>query len=82
MSQDTSVSLDNRSASFVEEQVRAGRYDSADDVLQTSLRLMEDHEVKVRALQDALIEGERSGEPTSFDFEAFIASKQDTDRPA
>lgn len=31
---------------------------------------------KVQALQDALIEGEQSGDPQPFDFDAFKASKR------
>lgn len=31
---------------------------------------------KVQALQDALIEGEQSGEPQPFDFDAFKARKR------
>ena len=31
---------------------------------------------KVKALQDVLIEGEQSGEPRPFDFEAFKARKR------
>lgn len=40
------------------------------------LRLLEEHETKVRVLQDALVAGERSGEPTLFDFDAFKARKR------
>lgn len=39
------------------------------------LQLSEEYEAKVEALRSALIEGERSGPPTSFDFDAFIADK-------
>ncbi len=34
---------------------------------------LEELEAKVKALQDALIAGEESGEPRLFDFEAFNA---------
>jgi hypothetical protein len=30
---------------------------------------------KLEALRAALVEGEQSGKPTQFDFEAFIATK-------
>ncbi|WP_256469751.1 type II toxin-antitoxin system ParD family antitoxin [Pleomorphomonas sp. NRK KF1] len=46
---------------------------SASDVVRAGLRLLEEHEAKVKALQDALIAGEDSGEPQPFDFEAFKA---------
>jgi antitoxin ParD1/3/4 len=40
------------------------------------LRLLEDHKTRVRALEAALVEGENSGEPRPFDFDAFKARKR------
>jgi antitoxin ParD1/3/4 len=37
------------------------------------LRLLEEHEIKVKALQDALNAGLQSGEPRPFDSEAFLS---------
>lgn len=49
---------------------------SASDVVRAGLRLLEEHEARVNALRDALIEGEASGQATPFDFDAFIAGKK------
>jgi antitoxin ParD1/3/4 len=76
MAKNTSMSLGDHFASFIDRQVRAGRYGSASDVVRAGLRLLEEHEARVRALQDALIAGEQSGEPEPFDFEAFKARKK------
>lgn len=76
MAQNTSVSLGDHFADFISTQVNAGRYNSASDVVRAGLRLLEEHEAKVHALREALIAGEVSGTPTSFDFEAFIAKKK------
>lgn len=55
-------------------QVQSGRYGSAGDVVWAGLRLLEAHETRVKkALQDALIAGEQSGDPPPFDFEEFAA---------
>jgi antitoxin ParD1/3/4 len=75
-SRNTSVYLGEHFAGFIDEQVRAGRYGTASDVVRAGLRLLEDHETKVRALEAALLEGERSGESRPFDFDAFKARKR------
>ncbi len=69
----TSVSLGNHYTDFVNAQVQTGRYGSASEVLRAGLRLLEEQEVKVKALQAALIAGEESGPPVAFDNEAFLA---------
>jgi antitoxin ParD1/3/4 len=78
MSKDTSFSLGEHFNSFVEAQVGQGRYSSASDVVRAGLRLLEEQEAKLEALRAALIEGERSGPSTPFDFDAFIATKRDS----
>ena len=76
MPRNTSVTLGEHFSSFISEQLKAGRYGSTSDVVRAGLRLLEEHEAKVRALQEALIAGEESGEPQPFDFEAFKARKR------
>lgn len=72
MSRNTSVSLGTHFASFINAQVQGGRYGTASDVVRAGLRLLEEHESKVKALQDALNAGLQSGEPRSFDSGAFL----------
>lgn len=72
----TSFSLGEHFNSFVEEQVKEGRYGNASDVMRAALRLLEEREARLAALRAALIEGERSGPSKPFDFEAFIAHKR------
>ncbi len=76
MARNTSISLGDHFAGFIDEQVQGGRYGSASDVVRAGLRLLEEHEAKLRALRAALVEGEESGAPSAFDFEGFIASKK------
>ena len=76
MPKNTSMSLGDHFADFIDSQVQTGRYGSASDVVRAGLRMLEEHETKVKALQDALIEGEQSGEPTEFDFDDFKARKR------
>jgi antitoxin ParD1/3/4 len=82
MSKNTSVVLGDHFTNFIERQVEQGRYGSASDVMRAGLRLLEEHEMKVEALRAALIEGERSGDSTPFDFDGFIARKRKGETPA
>lgn len=72
----TSVSLGKHFTGFIDSQVQGGRYGSASEVIRAGLRLLEEHESKVKALQNALNAGLESGEPRPFDFEAFKADKR------
>ena len=73
MSRTISVALDAHCLNFIDAQVQGGRYDSASDVIRAGLRLLEEQEAKVQVLQDALHAGCASGEPRSFDSEAFLS---------
>lgn len=77
VSRNTSVSLGDHFAGFIEKQIASGRYGTASDVVRAALRLLEEQETKLAALQAALIEGERSGPPEAVDFEAFLAGKRE-----
>ncbi|CAH0497358.1 type II toxin-antitoxin system ParD family antitoxin [Novosphingobium sp. CECT 9465] len=72
MPRNTSVTIGEHFTDFISTQVKTGRYGSASDVVRAGLRLLEDYEAKVRALEQALIEGEESGEPQPFDFDEFL----------
>ena len=72
MGRNTSVALGEHFVSFIDAQVQGGRYGSASDVVRAGLRLLEEHEAKVLALQDALKAGHESGKPRAFDSEEFL----------
>ncbi|MFZ4072104.1 MAG: type II toxin-antitoxin system ParD family antitoxin [Caulobacterales bacterium] len=77
MAKNTSITLGDHFADFIDQQVERGRFGSASEVVRAGLRLLEEHEAKVRALQDALIAGEQSGPPTEFDSGAFLQRMRD-----
>lgn len=72
MARNTSFALGDHFSGFVEAQVAAGRFSSVSEVVRAGLRLLEEREAKVKALQEALIAGEESGEPQEFDSDAFL----------
>jgi antitoxin ParD1/3/4 len=78
MTRNTSVSLGEHFAGFIDTQVHSGRYGSASDVVRAGLRLLEEHEAKVKTLQDALLAGENSGTPRPFDSKAFLRRMRTT----
>ncbi|ONG53218.1 antitoxin [Pseudoroseomonas deserti] len=76
MARNTSMSLGDHFAEFIDRQVEGGRYGSASDVVRAGLRLLEENEAKLAALQAALVDGEKSGPATAFDFDAFLDRKR------
>lgn len=75
MNRNTSVSLGDHFASFVDDSVRSGRYGSASEVIRAGLRLLEAEETRLTALRAALDDGENSGTPVDIDFDAFLAAR-------
>ena len=53
MSKNTSFSLGDHFITFVDSQVKRGRYGSASDVVRAGLRLLEEQEAKLAALRAA-----------------------------
>lgn len=73
MSRNTSVALGQHFTSFIDAQIQGGRHGTASDVVRSGLRLLEEHEAKVKALQEALNAGCQSGEPRPFDSDTFLS---------
>lgn len=71
MPKNTSITLGDHFESFIQRQIRSGRYGSASEVVRASLRLLEEHEQRIAALRDALIEGENSGDAGELDMNAI-----------
>ncbi len=76
MSKNTSIILGAHFLGFVVAQVATGRFSSASEVVRAGLRLLEEHELKLQALRDALAEGEASGPAENLDLDAFQTAKR------
>jgi len=70
------ISLTEKLERFIAEQVKAGRYQSASEVVREALRLLQGHEevqrLKLKALRAAIEEGLGSGTSQPLDMEALI----------
>lgn len=73
MSRVTSVTLGEHFESFIAQQINAGRYESKSEVLRAAMRMLEEHEQKVKALNQALADGEASGEAQPFSMDRILA---------
>ncbi len=69
MAKNTSISLGDHFEGFINRQIESGRYGSASEVVRASLRLLEEHEQKIGALRQALIDGEQSGNAGELDMD-------------
>lgn len=71
MAKNTSIILGDHFDQFIKGELQSGRYASASEVLRSGLRLLENEKHKIKAINNALMEGEESGTPQSFDNEKF-----------
>jgi antitoxin ParD1/3/4 len=76
MSRNTSLSLGDHFADFVDQQVTRGRYGSASEVVRAGPRLLEEQEAQLAALRETLVEGESSGAARPLDVEAFLRARR------
>jgi antitoxin ParD1/3/4 len=69
------IALSKQLETLIEERIASGRYQSASEVMQEALRLLEESErlelVKLSALRRDIQAGLDSGEPVLFDKEAI-----------
>ncbi|MGE7156993.1 type II toxin-antitoxin system ParD family antitoxin [Methylorubrum rhodesianum] len=76
MTKNTSITLGDHFVGFIEQQVEIGRFGNASEVIRAGLRLLEEHEDKVKALKSAIQAGEESGDFQPFDPDTFIENMQ------
>jgi antitoxin ParD1/3/4 len=68
----TSISLGNYFDQFVQHQVSVGRYKNVSEVIRAGLRLLENEEIKVIALRNAIQQGIDSGIALDFEPEKHL----------
>ncbi|MBL8181727.1 MAG: type II toxin-antitoxin system ParD family antitoxin [Blastocatellia bacterium] len=73
MSKTTSVTIDGRFETFINDRVASGQFASANEVVQAALSRFEEDELKRERLNEALREGVESGFVENFDRNEFLA---------
>jgi len=69
----TSIALSDHWVKFAAEMVASGRYGSTSEVVREGLRLVEERQRRIDALDEAIQMGLDSGSAVPFDHDDFIA---------
>jgi antitoxin ParD1/3/4 len=69
------ITLTTQQDDWIAAQVAAGSYTNDSEAIRDLIRQAQARHLEIEAIQAALIEGEQSGEPESFDFAAFKQRK-------
>lgn len=72
MGRNTSILLGDHFEEFISAKISSGKYNSASEVIRTALRLLEAEESKIKDLNKALSQGEKSGVTKNFDPKANL----------
>ena len=69
------ITVTNQQDDWIASQVSNGRFANDSELIRDLIRREQERNAGVEAVREALIEGERSGEPQAFDFAAFLSEK-------
>jgi antitoxin ParD1/3/4 len=71
MQEHINVNIGKHFGQFLDQKISEGLYHSADDIVLAGLRLLEEQDIKIHALRQALIKGEESG-IAEYNFEELL----------
>jgi len=81
MARNTSVTLGEHFERFIARQIKSGRFESKSEAVRAGMRLLEEHERKVAALRQALVEGEASGAALPYSISDVVAEARKDAEP-
>ena len=74
-SKTTSIALGDNLADYARSKVESGEFGSTSEVIRDALRRAKERDLRIENLRQLIREGEESGPPQPFDFDAFIAEQ-------
>lgn len=69
------ITLTEQQDAWIAAQVAAGSYTNDSEAIRDLIRREQERSAEIERIHQALIEGEQSGEPQPFDFDAFKQRK-------
>jgi len=69
------ITVTDQQDAWIASQVSTGRFANDSELIRDLIRREQERSTELEAVRQALIEGERSGEPQAFDFAAFVRRK-------
>jgi antitoxin ParD1/3/4 len=75
MGKNTSVSLGDHFEAYARRKVESGEYATISEVIRDALRRAEEKDRRIAQLRELIREGEESGDPVPFDWDAFLSRK-------
>jgi antitoxin ParD1/3/4 len=66
------ITLTDQQDAWIAAQIDAGQYTNDSEAIRDLIRREQERGFEIDTIRQALIEGERSGEPQPFDFEGFL----------
>jgi len=69
------ITLTEQQNAWIAAQIAAGSYTNDSEAIRDLIRREQERSAETESVRQALIEGEQSGEPESFDFAAFKQRK-------
>ncbi|MEQ1549097.1 MAG: type II toxin-antitoxin system ParD family antitoxin [Chakrabartia sp.] len=69
------ITLTEQQNSWIALQIAAGSYTNDSEAIRDLIRREQERGAEIESIRQALIDGEQSGEPTSFNFDAFKERK-------
>lgn len=70
------ITVTDQQDHWIGAQIEAGRFANDSELIRDLIRREQERTAEIDALRQALVEGERSGEPRPFNFAAFTRRKQ------